>query len=47
MLLEKQRPQLKNKQVVENRPRLGQCRAGIRHRKPQPVGDKIASRSTS
>ena len=40
VLQEKQNPQLQNKQVDENRPRLGQGRAGIRHKKPQP-GDGI------
>ena len=30
----KQNPQLKNKQVVKNRPRSGQGRAGIRCKKP-------------
>ena len=34
VLLEKQKPQLQAKQVVENKPRLGQGRAGIRHKKP-------------
>ena len=29
ILPEKQKPQLQNKQVVKNRPRLGQGRAGI------------------
>ena len=47
VLPEKQKPQLQNKQVIENRPRLGQGRAGIRHRKPQPVDGKIASTSKS
>ena len=33
VLLEKQKHQLQNKQVNENRPRLGQGRAGIRCKK--------------
>ena len=37
VLPEKQKPQLQDKQVVENRPRLGQGKAGIRCRKPLPV----------
>ena len=47
VLLEKQKPQLQDKQVVENRPRLGQGRAGVRHKKPQPVDSKIAATSKS
>ena len=44
---EKQKQQLYNKHVVENRPRLGQGRAGIGHKKPQPVDGKTASTSKS
>ena len=47
VLPEKQKPQLQNKQVDENRPRLGQGRAGIRCRKPQPVDDITASTGKS
>ena len=47
ILPEKQKLQLQDKWIVENRPRLGQGRAGIRHRKPQPVDGKIASTSKS
>ena len=47
MLREKQKPQLQNKQVVENRPRLGQGRAGIRCKNPQPVDGITASTSKS
>ena len=43
ILPEKQKPQLQNKQVVKNRPRLGQGRAGIRCTKPQPVDGITAS----
>ena len=44
VLPEKQKPLLQDKQVVEKRPRLGQGRAGIRHKKPQPaeeIGDAL------
>ena len=34
VLPEKQKPQLQNKQVVKNRPRSGQGRAGIRCKNP-------------
>ena len=47
ILPEKQKPQLQHKRGVENRPRLGQGRAGVRHRKHQPVDGKIASTSKS
>ena len=47
VLPEKQKPQLHNKQVVENRPRLGQGRAGIRCKNPQPVDGITASTSKS
>ena len=42
-----QKLQLQDKQVVENRPRLGQGRAGIRCKKTQPVDSKIAATSKS
>ena len=47
ILPEKQNPQLQNKQVDKNRPRLGQGRAGIRHKKPQTVDGTTASTSKS
>ena len=47
VLPEKQKPQLQNKQVVKNRPRLGQGRAGIRCKKPHPVDGITASTSKS
>ena len=47
VLPEIQKLQLQDKQVVEIRPRLGQGRAGIRCRKPQPVDGRIASTSKS
>ena len=46
VLQEKQKPQLHTKQVDENRPRLGQGRAGIKHaKKLQPVNGINASTS--
>ena len=47
ILPEKQKSALQNKKVVENKPRLGQGRAGIRHRKPQPVEGITASTGVS
>ena len=47
VLLERQNPQLQNKQVIKNKPRLGQGRAGIRCKKPQPVDGMTASTSKS
>ena len=37
ILQEKQITVPQNKQIVENKLRLGQGRVGIRHKKPQPV----------
>ena len=37
ILPEKQKLVLQNKKIVENKPRLGQDRAGIRHKNPQPI----------
>ena len=39
ILPEKQKPQIHVKQVDKNRLRLGRGRAGIKHKKPQPVVD--------
>ena len=47
VLPEKQKIQSQSKKKVENKPRLGQGRAGIRHKKLQPVDGKIASTSKS
>ena len=47
ILPEKQKPQIQNKQVDKDRPRLEQGRAGIRHKKPQPVSDNTVSMSES
>ena len=43
----KAKTQIHNKHVGKNRPRLGQGRAGIRHKKPQPVADISASTNKS
>ena len=40
---EKQKSKTHNNQVDKNRPRLGQGRAGVRCKKPQPVADINAS----
>ena len=47
ILPEKWRILLQNKKIVENKLRLGQGRAGVRHKKPQPVDDITASTSKS
>ena len=39
MSLEKQKPQIQEKQVDKNRPKLGRGRAGMQHKHPQPVAD--------
>ena len=39
VLPEKQKPQIQAEQVVKIRPKLGRGRAGIKHKKPQPVAD--------
>ena len=43
VLPEKQKPQIQAEQVVKIRPRLGRGRAGIRHKKPQPVTSQTAA----
>ena len=47
VLPEKQKPQIQEKQVDKNRPRLGRGRAGIKCKKPQPVVDITVSASKS
>ena len=37
--IENQNPQIQEKQVDKNRPKLGSGRAGLGHRHPQPVAD--------
>ena len=44
---ETQKPQIHGEQVDKNRPRLGRGRAGIKHKKPQPVVDITVSASKS
>ena len=46
LLPEKQKPQIHDKQVDINRPRLGSGRAGIKCKIPQPVVDTNVSAST-
>ena len=43
VLPEKQKAQIQAKQVVKYRPKLRRGRAGIRHKKPQPVADTTAT----
>ena len=45
ILPEKQKIALQNKMIVENKPRLGQGRAGIRCKKNKPVDGITASTS--
>ena len=39
MPTEKQKPQIQEKQVNNNRPKLGRGRAGMQCKQPQPVAD--------
>ena len=39
MPIEKQKPQIQEKQVDKNRSKLGRGRAGMQHKHPQPVAD--------
>ena len=45
--MEKQNPQIQEKQVDKNRPKLGRGRAGIQHKHPQPVADTLVSSNKS
>ena len=47
MPIEKQNPQIQEKQVNNNRPKLGRGRAGIWHKHPQPVADTLVSANKS
>ena len=47
VLPEKQKIQSRNKKIVENGPRPGHSRAGMRCKKPQPVDGITASTSKS
>ena len=41
--IEKQKPQIQEKQVDKNRPKLGRGRAGMQCKHPQPVADTLVS----
>ena len=43
MPIEKQKPQIQEKQVNNNRPKLGRGRAGMQCKHPQPVADTLVS----
>ena len=47
ILPEKQKPQIHGEQVDKNRPRFGRGRAGIKHKKTQPVVEITVSASKS
>ena len=46
VLTEKQKPQIQEKQVDKNRPRLGRGGAGMKCRKPQPVDTTVSVRKS-
>ena len=39
--IEKQKPQIQERQVDNNRPKLGRGRAGMQHKQLQPVADTL------
>ena len=43
MPIEKQKPQIQEKQIDKNRPKLGRGRAGMQPKHPQPVADTLVS----
>ena len=43
MPIEKQKPQIQEKQVDKNKPKLGRGRAGMQCKHPQPVADTLVS----
>ena len=45
--LEKQKPQIQEKQVDKNKPKLGRGRAGMQCKHPQPVADTLVSANKS
>ena len=47
MPIEKQKPQIQEKQVDKNRPKLGRGRAGMQHKHPQSVADTLVSANKS
>ena len=45
--IEKQKPQIKERQVDNNRPKLGKGRAGMQHKQLQTVVDTLVSTNKS
>ena len=45
--IEKQKPQIQESQVDNNRPKLGRGRAGMQHKQLQPVADTSVSTNKS
>ena len=45
--IEKQKPQIQERKVDNNRPKLGRGRAGRWHKQPQPVADTSVSTNKS
>ena len=45
--IEKQKPQIQEKQINNNRPKLGRGRAGMWHKQLQPVADILVSTNKS
>ena len=45
--IEKQKPPIQERQVDNNRPKLGRGRVGIQHTQPQPVADTLVSTNKS
>ena len=45
--MEKQKPQIQERQVNNNRPKLGRGREGMWHKQPQPVADTSVSTNKS
>ena len=45
--IEKQKPQIQEKQIDKNRPKLGRGRAGMQCKYPQPVADTLVSANKS
>ena len=45
--IEKQKPQIQEKQVDKNRPKLGRGRTGMQCKHPQPAADTLVSANKS
>ena len=45
--IEKQKPQIQERQIDNNRPKLGRGRAGMQHKQLQPVADTSVSTNKS